>query len=110
LWWDVTPQIVQTGIYRISFVQERGDDEIFIQWVALFEDGREISRFSQLHRSQTDMFMKYPLRVSRINPGAVYTLRASVLSGKDSALSAGSVWLRYFKDNGLDLWGMGAPD
>jgi hexosaminidase len=108
LWWDVTPQIVQAGIYRMSFVQERGDDEILIQWAALFEDNLEISRFTQLNRSQTDMFVKYPLRVSRFNPGAVYTLRASVLSGKDRAQSAGSIWLRYFKDNGIDLWGKAA--
>jgi hexosaminidase len=104
LWWDVTPNVTQDGIYRINFVQNSGDDEIVFQSVALFEDGREISRFTELNRSQTDGFSKYPLRVKQFKPGAVYTLRASVVSGKDKARSAGTVWLRYFKDNGIDLW------
>jgi len=110
LWWDITSQITEPGIYRMSFVQDSGDDEILIQWAALFEDGREISRFSQLNRSQTDMFLKYPLRAGPLKPGAVYTLRASFVSGKDKSLSGGSVWLRYFKDNGIDLWGKEVPD
>ncbi len=104
LWWDVTPQITQAGIYRVNFVQNTGGDEILFQWAALFEDGREISRFTELNRSQTDGFSKYPLRVANVKPGANYTLRVSVVSHKDKARSAGSVWLRYFKDNGIDLW------
>jgi hypothetical protein len=85
-------------------VQNSGNDEILFQWVALFEDGREISRYTELNRSQTDGFSKYPLRVAEFKPGAKYTLRASVVAGKDKAQSAGTVWLRYFKDNGIDLW------
>jgi hexosaminidase len=104
LWWDVTPYITKDGIYRVNFVQNAGDDEILFQWVALFEDGREISRYAELNRSQTDAFSKYPLRVTKFKHGAKYTLRASVVAGKDKTLSAGSVWLRSFKDNGIDLW------
>jgi hexosaminidase len=104
LWWDVTPHITKEGIYRLNFVQNAGNDEILFQWAALFEDGHEISRYTELNRSQTDGFSKYPLRVTEFKPGARYTLRASVVSGKDKAQSAGSVWLRHFQDNGIDLW------
>ncbi len=104
LWWDVTPYVKQEGIYRFNFVQNAGNDEIFFEWAALFEDGREISRFTELNRSQTDAFSKYPLRIARVRPGAKYTLRVSLAAGKDQAKSAGTVWLRYFKDNGIDLW------
>jgi hexosaminidase len=104
LWWDVTPHITENGIYRLNFVQNAGNDEILFQWVALFEDGREISRYTELNRSLTDGFSKYPLRVTEFKPGAKYTLRASVVAGKDKAQSAGTVWLRHFKDDGIDLW------
>jgi hexosaminidase len=103
-WWDVTPYISKDGIYRFNFVQNKGDDELLFQWVALFEDGREVSRFAELNRSQTDGFAKYALRLTTPKPGAKYTLRVSVSSNKDRAKSAGSVWLRYFTYNGIDVW------
>jgi len=77
---------------------------VVFQKVVLFEDDREISRFEELNRSQTDGFSKFPLRVNGFKPGAKYTLRLSVVSSKDKPLSAGSVWLRRFEDNGVDLW------
>jgi hexosaminidase len=104
LWWDVTPHIKEPGIYRFSFIQNQTHSEILLKWVALFEDDREISRFTQLNRSQSDIYLKYPLRITQVKPGAVYTIRASVVGSNDSADSAGSIWLRYFKDNGIDLW------
>jgi hypothetical protein len=104
LWWDITPHVTDSGIYRVNFVQNAGNDEVLFQWVALFEDGREISRWTELNRSQTDGFSKYALRVKAHKPGAKYTLRLSVVSSKDKPASAGSVWLRRFEDNGVDLW------
>ena len=104
LWWDVTQHITGNGIYRVNFVQNAGNDEVLFQKVVLFEDDREISRFEELNRSQTDGFSKFPLRVNGFKPGAKYTLRLSVVSSKDKPLSAGSVWLRRFEDNGVDLW------
>jgi hexosaminidase len=104
LWWDVTPQVTENGIYRVNFVQNAGNDEILFQWLALFEDNREISRWTELNRSQTDGFSRYALRVKDFKPGAKYTLRLSVVSGEDKPESAGSLWLRRFKDNGIDLW------
>jgi hexosaminidase len=103
-WWDVTPQITKDGIYRVNFVQNAGGDEILFEWLALFEDGHEVSRWSELNRSQTDTFSKYALRLAAFKPGATYTIRASVVGSKDRAKSAGSLWLRYFKYNGIDLW------
>jgi hexosaminidase len=104
LWWDVTAQVTENGIYRANFVQNAGNDEILFQWLALFEDDREVSRWTELNRSQTDGFSKYALRVKDFKPGAKYTLRLSVVSSKDKPESAGSVWLRRIKDNGIDLW------
>lgn len=103
LWWDVTPHIRKDGVYRFSFVQNEGNDNMFIERVALFEDGREIAALRLLNRSQVDMFMKYPLRVTNAKPGAVYTLRASVVGSQDKMHSAGTVWLRYFRDTGVDF-------
>jgi hexosaminidase len=103
-WWDITPSITKEGIYRINFVQNKGTDEILIQSAALFEDNQEISRFTEVNRTLTDAFSIYPLRVAKFKPGARYTLRASVASDKDKAKSSGTLWLRYFKDNGIDLW------
>ena len=91
-------------IYRVNFIQNALNDEVLFQWLALFEDGREISRWTELNRSQTDGFSKYALRVKDFKPGAKYTLRLSAVSSKDKPQSAGSLWLRYFKDNGMDLW------
>ncbi len=104
LGWDVTPHITADGIYRVNFVQNAGNDEALFQWVALFEDGFEISRWTELNKSQTDGFSKYALRVKEFKPGAKYTLRLSVVSSKDKPASAGSVWLRRFDYNGVDLW------
>jgi hexosaminidase len=103
-WWDITPIITKDGIYRANFVQNRGTDEILIQSAAMFEDDREISRFSEVNRTLTDAFSIYPLRVAKFTPGAKYTLRASAASDRDKAKSSGTVWLRCFKDNGIDLW------
>ncbi|MGQ9673226.1 MAG: beta-N-acetylhexosaminidase [Candidatus Aminicenantales bacterium] len=102
--WDVTPFITREGIYRFNFVQNAGADEILFEWAALFEDGEEIFRFTELNRSLTDTFSKYPLQVTRFKPGALYTLRVSAVASKDKAQSAGSIWLRYFGNDGLDLW------
>lgn len=102
--WDVTPFITREGIYRFNFVQNAGADEILFEWAALFEDGEEIFRFTELNRSLTDTFSKYPLQVARFKPGAVYTLRVSAVASKDKAQSAGSIWLRYFENDGHDLW------
>jgi hexosaminidase len=104
LWWDVTPQVTKDGIYRVNFVQNKGEDGVSIDWVALFEDNREVSRWNELNRSLTDAFLIYPLRLAQFKPGAKYTIRASIVSGKDRAKSAGSLWLRYFKYNDINLW------
>ena len=104
-WWDMTPFVQGDGIYRFAFVQTAGDDEVVLRWVALYENDREIGRSTRFARSQTDMFMRYPIRVAGAKPGAVYTLRASFTGPKDKARSEGAVWLRVFPDNGSPLAG-----
>ena len=105
LWWEVTPFIKGDGIYRFAFVQTGGEDEVILRWAALYENDREIGRSVRFGRSQTDMFMKYPIRVGKIKPGAVYTLRVSFTGPKEKAKSEGSVWLRIFRDDGHALAG-----
>ena len=105
LWWDVTPFVKGDGICRFAFVQTGGEDEVILRWVSLYENDREIGRSVRFSRSQSDMFMRYPIRVGKIKPGAVYTLRAPFMGPKEKARSEGSVWLRIFRDNGHALAG-----
>jgi hexosaminidase len=104
-WWDVTPFVKGDGIYRFSFVQNSGEDEVILRWAALYEDGREIGRSVRFGRSRTDQFMKCPIRVVGAKPGAVYTLRASLTGPKNNPKSDGTVWLRVFRDDGVPLVG-----
>ena len=101
----MTPFVKGDGICRFAFVQTGGEDEVILRWVALYENDREIGRSVRFSRSQSDMFMRYPIRVGKIKPGAVYTLRASFMGPKEKARSEGSVWLRIFRDNGHALAG-----
>jgi N-acetyl-beta-hexosaminidase len=102
LCWDVTKQVTQNGIYRISVVPEKGDSAIYIQWVALYQDNKEIARHARFNRSDYEMYLKYPLRVTTYQPGSSYTLRVC-MGGKRENDTTGSIYLRYFKDTGVSI-------
>ncbi len=101
---DLTPHVARDGIYRIGLVQTAGDDTLVFQSAVLFRNGAEIARHDKIHRSQLDMYVRYPLRVAGHKAGDVYTLRVSVATatGKKNE-SPGAVWLRFFDDSGIDI-------
>lgn len=103
VWIDVTPYITVDGIYRISLIQDVGVDNILVTRAALYRDNEEIARSESLHRSQVNMYIKYPLRVKGHTPGARYTLRISMI-GVNQNNSEGSIWLRTFKDPGISIY------
>ena len=75
------------GRLTVVLLYQRGQHALDIQSVALFEDGREISRDD--HKGRTGaahVENTYHLRVPAPKPGATYTLRARIRSngGTDS--------------------------
>ena len=101
---DLTPHVARDGIYRIGLVQTGGDDTLVVQSAVLFRNGAEIARHDKIHRSQLDMYIRYPLRVTGHTPGDVYTLRVSMATAIDRPNeSPGAVWLRVFEDSGVDI-------
>ena len=102
-WWDVTEYIDKAGIYRVNIVQQQTKENIFVKWVALFENNIEVARHTLFTRSQRYMYLKYPLRLEKYNPDATYTLCISMGGQRDERKAAGSIYLRYFKDTGVAI-------
>ncbi len=95
--WTVTGMLDRPGILEVIFQYEGGAHRLGIEWVALIEDGREISR--DTHYGMTgakDENNVYQVRAGKIRKGARYLIRASVRSegGTDSS---GSLWLKFQK-------------
>ena len=85
--WDVTKAMIPAGIRRVSLNYTQGASGINIAWVALLEDGKEISR--DTHRGFTGANPRQPvytLNVPAPKAGASYTVRAEVTGsgGTDS--------------------------
>jgi hexosaminidase len=90
--WDVTKDVAAAGQARVSLNYTEGACGIDIAWVALLEDGKEISRdthdgFTGAHPRQP----AYILDVPASKPGAHYTLRAQI-AGDGGTDSTGSVF------------------
>lgn len=102
LCWDVTDHVTKNGIYRVNLVLDKGEDDLYFQWAALFQDNKQVARYTHYSRSQRNFYLKYPLRLENYNPDATYTLRISIGGNKDNETS-GLIYLRHFKDNGIDI-------
>ena len=90
--WDVTKKVTGVGKARVSLEYTAGACGIDIAWVALLEDGQEVSRdthngFAGGSPRQTI----YSLDVPASKPGAHYTLRSQVV-GDGGTDSAGNVF------------------
>ena len=93
--WDVTKNITAAGKGRVSFDYTAGACGIDIAWVALLEDGQEISR--DTHAGFTGASPRnpfYSLDVPAPKPGAHYTLRAQV-AGSGGTDSTGYVFWNF---------------
>ena len=89
--WDVTKNVTAAGKARVSLNYTAGACGIDIAWVALLEDGKEISR--DTHEGFTGASPRkpdYTLEVPAPKAGAHYTLRAQV-AGSGGTDSAGDV-------------------
>ena len=98
--WDVTGQVTAPGQFRVSLNYTQGGCGIDIGWVALLEDGQEVSR--DAHAGFTGSNPRQPvytLTVPAPKPGAHYTVRAQV-AGSGGTDSTGEVdWnLKPVKD------------
>jgi hypothetical protein len=92
--WDVTGHIKSAGRFGVTFGYTKGRHRLNIQWAALLEDGKEVSR--DAHHGMTGGRSRentYTLDLARHRPGSRYVLHASVRSdgGTDSS---GDIWLR----------------
>ena len=92
--WDVTERVKGAGRFGVAFSYSKGAHRMDIQWAALLEDGKEVSRDAHhgITGGRNDK-NTYVLELEELRPGARYVLQASVRSdgGTDSN---GEVWLR----------------
>jgi len=98
--WDVTKKVTASGKVRVSLQFDYGSG-IKSAWVALLEDGREISRDE--HAGICRHFSpvaRYTLDVPGPKAGAKYTLRAQIV-GDGGSNSLGAVfWMIESANNG----------
>ena len=90
--WDVTKKVTAAGKARVKLEYTEGACGIDIAWVALLEDGVEISRDAHDgFAGGSPRKSVYALDVPAPKPGASYTLRAQI-KGDGGTDSAGSVY------------------
>jgi len=92
--WDVTPFVREARKHAFEFMFEGGACRLDIEWAALFENDKEISRDAHPGTAtQGPRDIEYVLTLEKHDPDAKYILRASVRSdgGTDSR---GTVWMR----------------
>ncbi|MFC1607938.1 beta-N-acetylhexosaminidase [Candidatus Latescibacterota bacterium] len=95
--WDITGVITGEGHYRLTFDADEGEHGIHVDWVALSQNGIEISRDTHLFESgKENMFQTYRFDVDNYQENAVYTLRAS-MGGHGGTDTKGSLWIKRFK-------------
>jgi hexosaminidase len=96
--WDVTPFMSEVkewgerepgddrpGEFVFRFQYTGGAHRLDIEWAELLENGKLISR--DTHKGATgndDVNNEYRFALPKVDPKAIYTLRASILSGGDS--------------------------
>jgi len=97
--WDITKQVVGPGKCRVSLNFLKGQDGLRIAWVALLEDGHEISRDAHVGFTGTDSHKhtkpegwNYFFDLPTPKKNAHYSLRASV-SGDGGTNSSGVAFL-----------------
>ena len=91
--WDVTRNVTAVGKVRVSLEFTYGSG-IRSDWVALLEDGREISR--DAHAGICRRFSpvaRYTIDVPAPKAGAKYTLRAQVVGDGGTKPSGAVFWL-----------------
>jgi hexosaminidase len=86
--------VEKSGSVEFSFVYTQGGHGIDIAWVALLEDGKEISRDEHIGFSGGKLRgVIYTLDVPEFKPGSTYTLHARI-KGSGGTHSNGKVGLR----------------
>ena len=89
--WNVTKSITAPGAYEATFVYRAGRHAVNIEWAALLENGKELTRDTHAGYSGFDKTnITYRLAVPAVKPQAEYVLRAS-LKGTGGTDSAGDV-------------------
>jgi len=95
--WDVTKQVTASGKVQVNVQVYRKNPGVRIAWVALLEDGKEISRDEHaavFDRRRSSPVARYTLEAPAPKTGATYTLRAQ-LAGKSEKGQTGSVFWLY---------------
>ncbi len=98
--WDVTECLKSPGRFGVTFSYTKGRHRLDIQWAALLEDGREVSR--DAHHGMTggkSTANTYTLDLANLRPGSRYVLHASVRSGGGTD-SNGEIRLRDLPPEG----------
>jgi len=97
--WEVPPQILAPGKFRLSLNYAKGKHALKIKWAALLENGSEIARDTHeglagagYNRSVKARDWNYFLNLPAVKSGAQYAVRVSV-SDEDKVDSSGVVFL-----------------
>lgn len=91
--WDVTRLVNKPGEYEVQVRSDGGQRRgVFVQSIALFEDGQEISRETLPGPVSTGNFAVAWVKLGNRKPGAAYAIR-TVVKGVPGNDVTGSVWL-----------------
>jgi hexosaminidase len=91
--WDVSSITTRTGEYQVQVRRDTGRKTVFVRSLVLLEDGREISRETLPGPLQPSHSIEIGwLKLSRLQPGARYTLRVGIRGTQDNDV-AGSGWM-----------------
>ena len=94
---DIT-KFLKPGHTRFTVRHDRGDDDVTIEWAAISENGREITRDTHTGLSgKRDKAHNYRFRINYIQPDAAYTLKVKLRSDGGSD-SQGSFMMRHFDE------------
>jgi len=97
--WEVPPQIVTPGKYRLSLNYSQGKQELVIHYAVLLENGQELARDTHeglagagYNRVPKARDWNYFLELPAVKPDAKYAVRVSA-SGNGGTNSSGVVFL-----------------
>jgi hexosaminidase len=97
--WNVTPQFTAAGKVQVSFNYTRGKCGLDVLWVALLEDGQEITRDAHIGFTTGGKSADYTLELPGPKAGAKYTVRAQVSAGGGEDSSGKVFWIIQPPDN-----------
>ncbi len=92
LTWDASRVVTLPGAYDVVLTYQAGMDGVYIDWVALLEDGRELAR--DTHKGWSGAAKEqhaYTVKLEKVQPGAAYAVQAQLWIPHGGTDSRGAV-------------------